>query len=120
MFDRIHFVIKEAYSEFFEGNPESKYFMNVASVVKEEKRRQLAAVVHVDNTARPQVVTESHNKYYRLIKSFGEITGVPVLCNTSFNTRGVPLVSSPDDALDCFINRDIDLLVIGNIIIEKD
>ena len=113
-------VIKEAYSEFFEGNPESKYFMNVASVVKEEKRRQLAAVVHVDNTARPQVVTESHNKYYRLIKSFGEITGVPVLCNTSFNTRGVPLVSSPDDALECFINRDIDLLVIGNIIIEKD
>ena len=112
-------VLIDNYSEYFEGNPNSKYFMNVAAIVKEEKRKSIVAVVHVDNTARPQVVTEKQSKYYGLLKAFYELTGIPVLCNTSFNSRGVPLVNTPKDALDCFLKREIDLLVIGNLIIEK-
>lgn len=112
-------VLIDNYSDYFEGDPDSKYFMNVAAIVKEEKRKSIAAVVHVDNTARPQAVTEKQSKYYGLLKAFYELTGIPVLCNTSFNSRGVPLVNTPKDALDCFINREIDLLIIGNIIIEK-
>ena len=112
-------VLKEQYTEYFEGELDSKYFMNVAALVKEEKRRNIAAVVHVDHTARPQVVTKEQNKYHSLLTAFYQLTGVPVLCNTSFNTRGVPLVNTPEDALDCFLKRDIDWLVIGNILIEK-
>lgn len=112
-------VLIDKYSDYFEGNPDSKYFMNVATLVKEEKRKNIIAVVHVNNTARPQVVTKEQSKYYRLIKAFYELTGIPVLCNTSLNTRGVPLVNTPKDALECFLKRDIDLLVIGNIVIEK-
>ena len=112
-------VLKDRYTEYFEDNPESRYFMNVATIVKEEKRRSIAAVVHVDHTARPQIVTKEQYKYHRLLTAFDELTGVPVLCNTSFNTRGVPLVNTPEDALECFLKRDMDLLVIGNIVIEK-
>lgn len=112
-------VLYDNYSEYFEGNPESKYFMNVATLVKEEKRREIAAVVHVDNTARPQVVLPEHEKYYRLLSSFYKKTGVPVLCNTSFNTRGEPLVNSPEDAVECFLKREFNKLVIGNFVVEK-
>lgn len=112
-------VIIDDYKEYFEGNPESKYFMNVAAIVKDNMRHIIPAVVHVDYTARPQVVTKEQKQYYKLLKAFKELTGVPVLCNTSFNQRGVPLVNSPVDAIECFINKDIDLLVIENIIVEK-
>lgn len=112
-------ILKEQYTAYFEGDSDSRYFMNVAAIVKEDKRRSIAAVVHVDHTARPQVVTKEHNKYHKLLTAFYQRTGVPVLCNTSFNTRGVPLVNTPEDAMDCFLKRDIDLLVIGNIVIEK-
>lgn len=112
-------VLIDKYSDYFEGTPDSKYFMNVAALVKKEKRKSIAAVVHVDNTARPQAVTQKHKKYYRLLKAFYEITGIPVLCNTSFNSRGVPLVNTPEDAIECFLKRDIDLLVIGDFVIGK-
>lgn len=112
-------VLYEAYSRYFEGSPDSKYFMNVAAVVKEEKRKEIAAVVHVDHTARPQVVTREQMPYYALLDAFGKLTGVPVLCNTSFNGQGEPLVNTAEDALECFLKRDIDLLVIGNFVIRK-
>lgn len=112
-------VLTDKYSDYFEGNSESKYFMNVATIVKKEKRREVAAIVHVDNTARPQIVTKEQPKYYGLINAFYELTGVPVLCNTSFNSRGVPLVNTPKNALECFLKRGIDLLIIGNLVIEK-
>ena len=112
-------VLIEKYSEYFDGNPESKYFMNVATLVKEEKRREIAAVVHVDHTARPQVVVPEQKKYYGLLQAFYKLTGVPVVCNTSFNSRGVPLVNTPEDALECFLKRELDLLVIGNLVIKK-
>lgn len=112
-------VLKEQYSNFFEGSADSKYFMNVATIVKEDRRRDIPAVVHVDDTARPQVVTEEHQKYYGLISAFNDLTGIPVLCNTSFNSRGMPLVNTPQDAIECFLDREIDLLVIGNFVIKK-
>lgn len=112
-------VLKEKYSNFFEGSADSKYFMNVATIVKEDRRRDIPAVVHVDDTARPQVVTEEHQKYYGLISAFNDLTGIPVLCNTSFNSRGMPLVNTPQDAIECFLDREIDLLVIGNFVIKK-
>lgn len=112
-------VLIDNYSDYFEGDPSSKYFMNVATLVKEEKRKSIIAVVHVNNTARPQVVTKEHNKYYRLLKAFYKLTGIPVLCNTSLNNRGVPLVNTPKDALECFLKKEMDLLVIGNFVIDK-
>ena len=112
-------VLIERYSDYFEGNPDSKYFMNVATFVKEEQRKNIKAVVHVDNTARPQVVTENQSKFYGLLHAFYELTGVPVLCNTSFNSCGEPLVNTPQNALECFLKKNIDVLVIENLVIEK-
>ena len=86
-----------------------------------KKTKQLApAVVHVDNTARPQFVTESANqRYYQLIQEFFSITGVPMLLNTSMNIKGEPICCTPDDALQLFFATDIDVLVLGNSILEK-
>ena len=112
-------VLKEYYSKYFEGNPENKYFMNVASIVKSEVRKYIPAVVHVDYTARPQVVDKSNEKYYYLIKEFYKKTGIPILCNTSFNRKGEPLVNTPQDAVDNFLASEIDILVIENFFIKK-
>lgn len=112
-------VLYEEYTRYFEGSPDSKYFMNVAAIVKAGKRKEIAAVVHVDHTARPQVVTPDQKPYHSLLCAFARQTGVPVLCNTSFNCQGEPLVNTPEDALECFLKRDIDLLVIGNYVVRK-
>lgn len=112
-------VLYEAYSRYFEGSPDSKYFMNVAAIVKAEKRKEITAVVHVDHTARPQVVTPDQKPFHALLSAFARQTGVPVLCNTSFNCQGEPLVNTPEDALECFLKRNIDLLVIGNYVVRK-
>lgn len=113
-------VLKEKYGEYFEGSPESKYFMNVAAMVKKEVQSKIPAVVHVDGTARPQAVDIFHTKYYRLINSFFEETGIPVLCNTSFNLKGMPLVNTPKDAIECYLQSDIDLLVMNNYIVYRE
>ena len=113
-------VLKEKYECYFEGSPEDKYFMNVAAIVKKEVQSKIPAVVHVDQTARPQVVDVFHTKYYRLINSFFEETGIPVLCNTSFNLKGMPLVNTPKDAIECYLQSDIDLLVMNNYIVYKE
>ena len=112
-------ILIEKYHDYFYGEPESKYFMNVAATVKENKRKEIVATVHVDNTARPQVVTPAQKKYYSLLQSFYKLTDVPVLCNTSFNNRGEPLVNTPKDAIECFLKKDFDMLVIGNVVIER-
>ena len=112
-------VLEENYSDFFEGSLDNKYFMNVATLVKKQKQKIIPAVVHVDETARPQAVNKDNIKYYKLISTFYEKTGVPVLCNTSFNLKGVPLVNSPQDAIECFLKCDIDILVIGNLVFHK-
>ena len=84
------------------------------------KRSEIPAVTHVDYSARIQTVSKKTNKaYYDLISKFKEITGCPVLVNTSFNVRGEPIVNTPTDAFNCFMGTDLDYLIIGNCILDK-
>jgi len=86
---------------------------------KKDKRKILPAVTHVDGTGRLQTVSKEENPlYYKLIKEFEKITGVPVVLNTSFN-ENEPIVCTPDGALDCFLRTKMDVLVLGNIVICK-
>jgi len=86
-----------------------------------DKADRIPAVRHVDGTARIQTVNRSqHPLYYDLLRAFQRRTGVPVLVNTSFNTRSEPMVCSPRDAIECFWTSPIDALVIGPFLLEKD
>ena len=84
-------------------------------------RSTLPAVTHVDDSARVQSVSETTNPlFYRLLKTFEKQTGCPALINTSFNVRGEPIVCSPKDAYDCFMNTEMDILVIGPCVLKKE
>ena len=84
-------------------------------------RSTLPAITHVDFSARLQTVDERrHGRFYRLLKTFEQRTGCPVLVNTSFNVRGEPIVGSPADALRCFFSTDMDVLVLEDIVVRKD
>ena len=83
-------------------------------------RSQIPAVTHVDNSARIQTVSAENGIYYDLIKLFKKKTGCPVIVNTSFNVRGEPPVNTPIDAYKCFMATDLDILVLGNCILEKE
>lgn len=94
-------------------------FMLLVTNVHEDKQDLIPAVSHM-GTARVQTVhKDTNSSYYQLIEKFGQSTGIPILLNTSFNVRGEPVVSSPDDALNTFRNSGIDTLVIGNHIVDK-
>jgi carbamoyltransferase len=83
-------------------------------------RSEIPAVTHLDYSARIQTVHEETNpKYYRLIAKFKQLTGCPVLVNTSFNVRGEPIVCTPEDAFRCFMGTELDVLAIGNTILQK-
>ncbi len=85
------------------------------------KRSEIPAVTHVDYSSRIQTVSKNTNKYfYDLISKFKEITGCPLIINTSFNVRGEPIVNTPKDAFDCFMGTELDFLVIGNCILDKN
>jgi len=112
-------VLEEYYEEYFAGYPDNKYFMNIAALVKKDKQKLIPAVVHVDETARPQLVTKENEKFYKLLNAFMKETNIPIVCNTSFNIKGKPLVNTPENAIECFLKRDIDILVVGNIIVKK-
>ncbi len=114
-------VLKERAHEYFDMPPgsEAPYMLLVPKVLP-DKRAIIPAVTHEDGTGRVQTVTEEQNgRYYRLIKRFGEITGVPVVINTSFNVRGEPIVCTPRDAYNTFVNTGIDVLVMGNYILTE-
>jgi carbamoyltransferase len=112
-------VMEEHASEWFAGATYSPFMLFVYPV-KEDKADKIPAVRHVDGTARIQTVNaKQHPAYYGLLKAFYNITGVPVLVNTSFNTLGKPIVCTPRDAVECFWSSPFDALVIGSFLIEK-
>ena len=83
-------------------------------------RSEIPAVTHVDYSARIQTVDPDTNpQFHALLSTFKERTGCPVLVNTSFNVRGEPIVCTPEDAFRCFMGSDIELLAIGNCVLEK-
>jgi carbamoyltransferase len=101
-------------------NPREELFMVTSFDVKENKRNAIPAVVHVDGTVRPQMVKKEVNPlYHELIKAFGDMTGEYVVLNTSFNIKGEPIVCNPREAIKCFYDTGMDVLVMGNYIIEK-
>lgn len=133
-------ILREHISDWFEIDCDSPYMLIVAQVAEKHRiamtkeqsnlfgldrlnvpRSTIPAVTHIDYSARIQTVHEETNPiYYSLIKRFYELTGVPLIINTSFNVRSEPIVCTPEDAFRCFMGTDIDLLVIGNSIVEKD
>lgn len=101
-------------------NPKPAPFMLTTFEVTDSGRRDIAAVVHADQTTRPQIVEEAHlPRYHRLITEFGRQTGVPAVLNTSFNLKGEPVVCSPLDALRTFVASGMDTLVLGNLLVRK-
>lgn len=112
-------VLEETAGDYFELEYPSP-FMNLAAKVREEKKKLIPAVTHVDGTARVHTVSgEVSPEFRKLIERFGEITGIPVILNTSFNRRGEPVVHSPSDAIECFKKSGLDYLVMGNYLLEK-
>jgi carbamoyltransferase len=94
--------------------------MLMVSPTKEDKQNLIPAVVHVDGTGRVQTVSRDDNsRIYSLIESFRQLTGIPVILNTSFNIAGEPIVETPADAIRCFLGTQIDALVIGSYLIKK-
>jgi carbamoyltransferase len=112
-------VIEEAAATYFEMNGRSPYML-LTPRVRPERAVEIPSVTHVDGTARVQTVSATQQPlFHRLIKSFAELSGVPILINTSFNIRGEPIVCTPDDAIKCFMGTDIDFLAIGSFLVTK-
>ena len=113
-------VLKERAHEWFDMPAGMDApFMLLVPDVREEKRATIPAVTHADGTGRVQTVAEATNPlYYRLIRTFEDETGVPVILNTSFNVRGEPIVCTPGDAWATFVKTGIDVLVIGDCIVR--
>jgi carbamoyltransferase len=113
-------VLESEANEWFEGAEQSPYMLFVYCV-RSDKADKIPAVRHVDGTARIQTVNEKqHPRYHELLKEFKKLTGVPVLVNTSFNTRGEPIVCTPRDAIECFWTSPFDALVINSFLLEKN
>ncbi len=112
-------VLEEEVTDWFE-NSEPSPFMLFVFDIKPSKRKKIPAVCHVDGTARIQTVNRRQNPlYYDLLKAFKQLTGVPILVNTSFNTRGEPIVCTPKDAVECFWTSPFDALVLQSFLLEK-
>ena len=111
-------ILSEATAEYFEKSHPSP-FMTLAYSVRAEKRNEIPAPTHVDGTGRLQTVTrEANPRYHALISAFRDLTGVPVVLNTSFNDNE-PIVCRPEEALDCFLRTQMDALVLGDFLIKK-
>ena len=132
-------VLREDVSHWFEMDDDSPYMLLVADLVKDKRRKMTAeeqalfgidklnvprsdipSVTHVDYSARVQTVhKETNPRYYALIERFKELSGCPVIVNTSFNVRGEPIVCTPEDAFRCFMGTELDMLVVGNAVLLK-
>jgi len=115
-------VTVEAASQYFElahGEEALDAYMLFVVQVRENYRNQLPAITHVDGSARIQVVSEKDNsRFWALLNSFGNVTGMPILLNTSFNLRDQPIICSPLEAIETFLSSEIDALVIGDYLVE--
>ncbi|MEE2745544.1 MAG: carbamoyltransferase [Pseudomonadota bacterium] len=132
-------VLREDVCEWFEMDGDSPYMLLVAELLKNKRipisevdngkfgmdklnsvRSDIPAVTHVDYSARIQTIERRQNTiYHSLLSKFKEITGCPILANTSFNIRGEPIVCTPEDAFKCFMGTDLDVLAIGNFLLQK-
>jgi carbamoyltransferase len=111
-------ILAEAASDYFEKSHPSP-FMSLAYAVRPEKREKIPAPTHVDGTGRLQTVTrEANPRYHALISAFHDLTGVPVVLNTSFNDNE-PIVCRPEEAIDCFQRTKMDALVLGDLLITR-
>jgi len=133
-------VLREDVSDWFELDHDSPYMLLVAGVKPERRRAmteaesklfgidklnvprsEIPAVTHIDYSARVQTVhRETNPRFHELLGAFKQRTGCPVLVNTSFNVRGEPIVCTPEDAFRCFMGSDIETLVIGNCVMQKE
>lgn len=112
-------ILRERVCDWFETDYEAP-FMQQVYMIRKYKRDRIPAVCHVDGSGRLQTVTEGQNgRYYRLIRRFNELTGVPMVLNTSFN-ENEPIVLNPTEALDCFLRTKMDVLVLGNYLIQRN
>jgi carbamoyltransferase len=116
-------VLAERFDDWFEPahrNGGESSFMLFVYRVRADRAERIPAVRHIDGTARVQTIRREHQpRYYDTISAFGELTGVPLLINTSFNTRGEPIVCTPRDALESFWTSPLDALAIGSFLVEK-
>ncbi|MGH6611822.1 MAG: carbamoyltransferase C-terminal domain-containing protein, partial [Burkholderiaceae bacterium] len=133
-------VLRERVADWFEINYDSPYMLLVADVVERRRkemtseqkamfgiqklnvpRSDIPAVTHVDYSARIQTVHQDTNpRYHALLRSFEQLTGCPVIVNTSFNVRGEPIVCTPEDAFRCFMGTEIEVLAVGNCFMRKE
>ncbi len=116
-------ILIEAADEYFDMNrisrQEAAKFMLLVAPVKKDKQGVIPAVSHMGTGRLQTVFRENNPRYYKLIQTFGQATGVPVLLNTSFNLRGEPIVTTPANAYRTFQASEMDLLVMGNYIVNK-
>ena len=111
-------ILREAVKDWFETDDDVPFMMQVFKI-RAEKRAQIPAVTHVDGTGRLQTVSASTNpRYARLISAFNELSGVPMVLNTSFN-ENEPVVCKPEEAIDCFLRTKMDVLVLGDTFIAR-
>ena len=111
-------VLDRYVAEWFEEDDAVPFMMQVFQI-RADKRPQIPAVTHVDGSGRLQTVYQNTNpRYYRLIDTFRELTGVPMVLNTSFN-ENEPVVCRPKEALDCFLRTKMDVLILNNVIIDR-
>jgi len=111
-------ILRESVNDWFETDDDVPFMMQVFKI-RPDKRKEIPAVTHVDGSGRLQTVTWAGNpRYARLIEAFRDITGVPIVLNTSFN-ENEPVVCKPEEAIDCFLRTKMDVLVLGDTFIER-
>ncbi|HVQ36274.1 MAG TPA: carbamoyltransferase C-terminal domain-containing protein, partial [Pyrinomonadaceae bacterium] len=112
-------VLAEKAGEYFDTAVELPHMTMTVDVV-EHKRSEIPVATHEDGTARIQTVNREQNpRFYEVLEAFDKLTGTPVIINTSFNDNLEPIVESPDDALKCFYNTGMEVLVMGDFVVVK-